>query len=64
MVDSAHLIQALKDLRAFGDNEMVAARKSNDREKYQFWSGWDAAIERAITLAGREDDQRQSDDAR
>ena len=37
---------AVGDLRAYGDGERDSALKAKDREQYQFWSGWVAALDR------------------
>lgn len=39
---------ALQDLVAYGRDQLDRATAGKDREPYQFWSGWIAALERAV----------------
>jgi hypothetical protein len=47
------------DLAAYGAQESTAALQRQDREQYQFWQGWNAALERAgaVTPEGAHDTQ-------
>ena len=37
---------ACGDLRAYGEAEAATALHAKDRDQYQFWQGWNAALER------------------
>jgi hypothetical protein len=40
--------EAIGDLRAYGEEETVNALRRKDRDQYQFWQGWNAALDRAV----------------
>ena len=42
------LLQAAGDLKAYGDEEVANALKAKDREQYQFWQGWNSALDRIL----------------
>lgn len=50
-VDGAIRQGAIGDLQAYGREESTNALKAKDKESYQFWEGWDAALRRAQTVA-------------
>jgi hypothetical protein len=47
---SSSLRTWVEDLRAYGDSEIRASLASRDRDKHQFWQGWDAALQRLAAL--------------
>jgi hypothetical protein len=50
-IDSCECVLAapsgpIGDLRAYGEAEATNALKAKDRDQYQFWQGWNAALQR------------------
>lgn len=42
---------AIGDLLAYGREESASALARKDRDSYQFWQGWNSALERAASVA-------------
>ena len=47
--------EELDSLLAFGEEESTRALKFKEREQYQFWQGWIAALQRVIERQHRFD---------
>ena len=47
--------EELDSLLAYGEEESTRALKFKEREQYQFWQGWIAALQRVINRQNRFD---------
>lgn len=45
--------EVLFSLKSYGQQEATAALQRKDRDQYQFWQGWNAALERVETSLSR-----------
>ena len=52
--DIAALRARVEALKAYGDDEIGKALARRDRDQYQFWQGWDAALQRVLAALSGE----------
>ena len=50
LVAGGTLRESIDSLMAFGEGEQEGRRKAGDREQYQFYGGWVAALQRVLAL--------------